>query len=779
MRYYTASKTRDKGRDRYSVIFRHPVRLDPTTGRPGRRVRRGLGTSDGQEADALVAELDMLLSTEEYWNLSARGTAEGRFDPRVVSAFFDGMELATLAPSVVLRDGVIPLPTTEQGYRRVLLLGTTGAGKTTVVRQLLGTDPVRDRFPSTSTAKTTVADTEIVLAEGPFRAVVTFCSRDEVVDHLVDCASKAALAAFRGAGDKDLRGMLLDHENQRFRFSYVLGRHRDAAESVSESSAYDGFDDLDDLDDFTDVDELGGPDDGQAGPEQEFDAEPEGLAGIDLVATATVVDNALATLKALIAEHGDATRAQLNVANEDDERVAREILDEELDKILRADERFNAIIDGLLDEIEKRFDALSVGMVKRDRQGWPSTWAWDSEDRVAFLRAVNRFSSNYAPMFGHLLSPLVNGIRVAGPFRPTWLRGPAPKLVLIDGEGLGHTPKSSAALPTAVAKTIEEVDAVLLVDDASQPVQAAPASAIRSILTSGNTDKLIFCFTHFDEVTGDNLQTPSDRARHILASAENLLATLREDFGPRSERALRRRLGGNRVFLADIDKPLDPAAVTGRRSIDQLQKMLTVIEQVTDRPELGPGRPVYDKTNLVLAVTAAVASFHRRWRAILGVTSVPDVDKAHWTRVKALNRRYAEGTADFYDKLRPASDLRELLKDEIYKTLEAPLRWTGGRPTDDVIVTRVIDEFSQAISKRLPAPIRERLSVRPQRSWQDSYSLSGSGSTFVRARRISDDILGRNVPVPGAAPSPDQNDFLHAVIGSVEEAAQEVDVELT
>ncbi len=41
----------------------------------------------------------------------------------------------------------------------MLLLGTTGAGKTTLVRQFLGTDPATERFPSTSTAKTTVADT--------------------------------------------------------------------------------------------------------------------------------------------------------------------------------------------------------------------------------------------------------------------------------------------------------------------------------------------------------------------------------------------------------------------------------------------------------------------------------------------------------------------------------------------------------------------------------------------------------------------------------------------
>lgn len=779
MRYYTASKTRDKGRDRYSVIFRHPARIDPATGRTGRRVRRGLWTSDEQEASALVAELDVLLSAEEFWSYSARGTAEGRFDSRVISAFFDGMEPISLAPSVALREREIPLPTIDQGYRRVLLLGTTGAGKTTVVRQLLGTDPVRDRFPSTSTAKTTVADTEIVLAEGPFKAVVTFFSRDEVVDHLVDCASKAALATFRGADDIDIRSTLLDHENQRFRFSYVLGRHRyNTAETDSTSPILNRPDDLDDFADLLEFDEPGTElaDSGRQSPT--FDAEPEELAGIDLKATATVIDAALATLKKLVNDHGEEARTLLDVANEEDERIARDILDEELDKILRGDERFNAVVDTLLDEIDKRFDALRIGKVVRDRQGWPSTWVWNSEDRVEFLRAVNRFSSNYAPAFGHLLSPLVNGIRVAGPFRPTWLEGAAPKLVLIDGEGLGHTPKSSAALPTAVAKAIEEVDAVLLVDSASQPVQAAPASAIRSILTSGNTDKLIFCFTHFDMVTGDNLLSPSDGARHVVSSAENLFATLGEDFGPRPERALRRRLKGNRVFLADIDKPLDPTDMNGHRSITQFKNMLRMIERVIERPELGPARPVYDKTNLVLAVTAAAESFHRRWQAMLGIKSVPDVDKEHWTRVKALNRRYAEGSADQYDTLRPASDLRELLKDELYKTLEVPLRWTRDRPTDDVVVTAVIDEFSQAIAKRLSEPIHERLSIRPIRAWQELYGLSGGGSTRVRARRISDDILGRNVPVPRASPSPDQNDFLHAIIGTVEEATKEVGCEL-
>lgn len=115
---------------------------------------------------------------------------------------------------------------------------------------------------------------------------------------------------------------------------------------------------------------------------------------------------------------------------------------------------------------------------------------------------MTRFSSNYAPLFGTLLTPLVSGIRVAGQFAPTWPDATPPRLVTIDGEGLGHTPGSAATLSTAVSKRIETVDAVLLVDNAAQPMQAAPVAAMKAVVTSGNASKLLVAFTHFDMVKG-------------------------------------------------------------------------------------------------------------------------------------------------------------------------------------------------------------------------------------------------------------------------------------
>src|SRR5262249_55860466 len=117
----------------------------------------------------------------------------------------------------------ISLPGTAEDYRQVLLLGAIGAGKTTLLRQLIGTGDRHERFPSTSTARTTIADTEVVLDDGPYRAVVTFFSMEEVRDHLVECVAAAVLAAHRGAQDDEVLTRLLNHPEQRFRFSYVLG----------------------------------------------------------------------------------------------------------------------------------------------------------------------------------------------------------------------------------------------------------------------------------------------------------------------------------------------------------------------------------------------------------------------------------------------------------------------------------------------------------------------------------------------------------------------------
>jgi hypothetical protein len=748
---FTASLSRSQGRTGWSVIFRHPVRRD-ASGQPGLRIRRGLGTRDEQEAELLIEQLNELLSDPQYWELTSRAESEHRFDPRIVDIFFDKM-IPEQTDYSQLRDEVISLPdTNDSSYRNVLLIGTTGAGKTTLVRQLIGTDPKTERFPSTATAKTTIHDTEIILDNGPlYRAVVTFVSSDELREYLNECISAAVLAAYRGESDGDVLRKLLNHVNQRFRFSYVLGN----GPIIGSEDLYDEEDE-----------------ESSSAEDDEFIASRD-IEEIDLEATNTMLEFTVKELKEIAQKHGEFLRKDLQASEERDLRVVDEIFEEELDNLLREDEAFHIVSDRLMDEIEKRFELLRIGELKRTRQGWPLLWHWETQDRKLFIKAISRFSSNHSLLFGRLLTPLVNGVRVAGPFQPSWAEGKEPKLVLLDGEGLGHTPKSTATISTSLSRLIEKVDAVLLVDNATMPMQAASISVMRELVSSGNASKLLIAFTHFDSVTGDSYPTATAKEQHILSSAENVLASIGEELGPFAERALRKRLGENRFFFGGIHELLVPTKKSAKRTINQFRLLLNSIDNITERPPQVPSRPVYDRANLVLAVRAAAESFHDAWFPRLGIEVRSGLQKEHWTRIKALSRRLAtQGWSDEYDNLKPVADLRKKLQDQIYLLLQNPYSWEGIEPSDDE-KQHIFESIANNVSRRLIELASRRMRTERYQEWQNAFFQTGRGSTFVRANIIADQIYNRAAPIPDVTPSPDRNQFLREVSEQVENAAQE------
>jgi hypothetical protein len=284
-------------------------------------------------------------------------------------------------------------------------------------------------------------------------------------------------------------------------------------------------------------------------------------------------------------------------------------------------------------------------------------------------------------------------------------------------------------------------------------------------------------FTHFDEVKGDNLPTPTEKVRHVMASAENVLASIGEDLGPFAERALRKRLEHSRVFLESIDQPLEPGTKAGTRTMKQLEKLLALLGETVARPEPVKATPFYDRMNLVLAVKGAAESFHEEWFARLGLQYKPGVSKEHWTRVKALSRRLATGMDDHYHTLQPVADLRKELQDRIYVFVQSPLKWGGKEPDDDKKQI-VFDTLADNVARRMLTLATVRVWRERIEEWQDAYDKQGRGSTFLRADIIGTRIFQPAAPIPDLTPSVDRNQFLRAVANEVQEAARECGAEL-
>jgi hypothetical protein len=715
------------GRHSWSIVFRHPVRKDPT-GKVGLRIRRGLGTTDENEAQRLVDQMNEILSDSSLWDLSAKPLALLRYDEKIVAAFYDYLEPKN-TDYYSLREAHLPLPGADQGYAKVLLVGSTGAGKTTLLRQFIGSDPKKDRFPSTSPNKTTVSDIEVICSPGDYEVIVTFFELREIRLHVEDCVMAAVLAKVNGMDDNTVSMRLLEHSEQRFRFFYVLG---------------DPNLDLDDEEEEDEAQEL------YVNEHRVTTEERSRFLAVIKGFLAQV--NELASISTKVKEQ---LVKELNInpdsLDSEDKTAFEEIFDEEL----RQKKEFHALVDEILDEMAERFKLLKDGELEYDGDQWPLTWKYCTKDRTTFIENVRRLSSNYAPQFGKLLTPLVQGIRVKGPFMPNWYNV-VPRLVLIDGQGIGHTVSSASSLPSQTSRKFDACDAIILVDSAKQPMQTAALSVIKELVASGHISKLRICFTHLDELKGDNLPTRKSRINHVGASLNQVVSHIRETLGYEVAVNLDLLLSERSYYLANLDQVMQEK---DKHTLEQLKDLIATLETSIFVEKISEAIPFYDEANLIIAVQNATKRFHDIWRGRFGKASSSNEPAEHWTRLKALSRRLALNYDNGeYENLRPVSELKNRLMEHIRIYLNQPVRWVPGNVSDDE-KKNAVDRIAREIHTKLFDLTTQRLWTDRLTSWNNAFNLSGRGSAHRRIEHM-EKIFDQAAPIPGEAATTQSHEYL-------------------
>lgn len=694
-----------------------------TNGRRGKKIRKGLGTANRADAERLVGQLNELLRDESLWSLGARPTAEGRgLDDRVIDIFYGEMEpLARSAKA--LRDQVLPLPDRESGSARQLLVGVPGAGKTSLIRQLMGSHPERDAFPPTSVNRTTTFPAEIIFRAGDeYAAVVTFLSEHETRFEIEEAVSAALV---RGATDDLARTAreFLEQSDMRFRLKYILGDYNptNADEDVDDPYA-----------------------------DQDQDATDEEEAPSSVVVQHSVIHEFVTRIWTLARQH----RAAVESAHGNIDEMEAEHRSAALDLIQSEAELANdyaAIVSDILEEIRERFSTITVGRFEKNNTGWPRAWRLDvaSNERKEFFGALRFFAGIATTRWGRLLTPLVNGIRVAGPFQPTWANK-APNLVLFDTEGLGHKADASADLPDHLVSLFGDVDSIILVHSAKSSMDFSVGKALEALVSAGQTKKISVAFTHMDAVQGPNL-----RGRAKIDHAFNNLRNIVENQLAKSlpldvVRSVTDHLERNVFYLGKVnDAEATPA-------YPELRRLLGRLESAAPRPPQVIGFPRYSTDNLVLSIRDAAEAFRLPWRAKLGLETHPQHHAYAWQSIKAMTRRYAEGFDDGYP-LRPASNLLGALSVAISRFLESPTTWEGTLSLEER--RDIIDHIKGIASNGLAALSTKRLREKPQPQWQTAYAHRGGGSTFDRRSSI-EAIYARWVPIPSSAGDTITQEFL-------------------
>lgn len=722
---YTATAKKNPGRKGYVITFRHPLKTE--NGRPGKKVFKGLGTDDELAAKKLEAQMNALLEREDLHSVGSRAaaTATGKFDTAIIEIFYGDLDPSATSHRT-LRDLLLPLPPMAAGEAvRTLILGNSGVGKTTLLRRLIGCDAERDRFPATSTNRTTTCEIEVITGRNDFSGAVTFLTRHQTQQEVIESVSNAVLKAIEGEADEIVMKDLLDDTDQRFRLKYTLGAWHTAKPKSSGSLSFG----------------VPGKRAAESSPEESSPFLKASLSAIREIASAARAET-------------EAILGTLETLKEEDRSYALD----EMQRAGESSEAFQDLVNGIMEEIEARFAELPGGKFRKSSTGWPEAWSFstDGKQREDFLKAVRWFCSNTKEEWGHLLTPLVTGIRVSGPFRPDWVPvGQSYDHVFVDTQGLDHE-KPTTELSSETTSMFAKVQNILFVESGKDSLKSQSARKVmEAIAGSGYTTNLTVALTHMDLVVGDDIPTADDRKGKAFSGLRSLVENeVSRNVSRDAAKQLAGHLERSTFYLGYLDPKKYPESwdVEDKVMFDEslgkdLWLMADHLVERANPQQLRPIVPQYSFESLGLAVREASVGFQEVWEARLGYKRIEGISPAAWQSIKAMTRRHAEGWFDGY-WLRPIDTLISLTRNVLTRFLESPLKWMPEqKKITEEQKAAIVDRLKQFVNEELTNLSRRRLWEQPQTRWQSAYEPSAAGSTFLRKQRVHE-LFVHQVPIP-------------------------------
>jgi hypothetical protein len=680
----------------WNISFHHPICRD---GSIGKKIHRSLKVSDEAEAQLLQRQANDLLELAETPSLvpaRSHAIAEKKYARVVLDAFYDCMTPEPI-DYIGLREQAMPLPA-KVGKKgpvpRVLVVGATAVGKSRFIQHLLQT--TRENFPMRGAGRTTVADIETIVTDVDFSAIVTFFAESEVREIVKENILEACAFAHREKEDKvKIASKLMVDSDKRFRFNFVLGEWIRSAEPIAE-----------------DDDELDG---------EESDSDLD-LENGSAVSPWTKLESCVAQVVSMTGLALEVARSELQPTSESDELVVEEYWLQYIDE-----DRLNSLVEEILEELERRLCAATGD------SSWPVVHRIAATaDKAEFFSRLRPFYQNNRKLFGALVTPLVQGIRVQGRFAPPpWASTNLPSWVLLDGQGIGHeqsrSTKIGRTIPPDLAKKFSGADLICLVDRAVPAMTGDAPILLENLIIRGHQDRLALVFTHFEDVAAPDLDLAGRKAK-VLEGVSNAVQSIGSL--PKAQRVLLENTAESKAyFLARLDMneiKLNSVKAEMKRVCDLFRR--------GNESELPKIRPLFNEYQIATALSTEIAAYRQDWSE-LGLSSY------HWKIIEALTNWIGHAYSDGYPKrnLYPGQDLSQRLVSAVSIALESPTEWAPYPPQNAGEESQILNAIRSKVSDKIDAFCRDALVRDPRNGfWLPAYeNIFGPGTKARRARTVA------------------------------------------
>ena len=106
--------------------------------------------------------------------------------------------------------------------KKIYFLGSTGAGKTSIIKNILGT--AKDSFPNVSQTRTTVVPTEYIISKKfiQFKTIILFKTKQDIKNSIDDIVREAIIEASLNNDLENIKDKLRERSDEKFKLFYLV-----------------------------------------------------------------------------------------------------------------------------------------------------------------------------------------------------------------------------------------------------------------------------------------------------------------------------------------------------------------------------------------------------------------------------------------------------------------------------------------------------------------------------------------------------------------------------